>query len=412
MSKLQLDNLGKLYRIYPTPRDRLLELLSGKQRHQEHWALKKVTLDVAKGEAVGIIGNNGAGKSTLLQLITGTIVPSTGQVSYHGRLTAILELGTGFHPDFTGQDNLYYAGTLMGISREEIESRYEQIVSFSELGAAISQPLKTYSTGMVVRLAFSLVTMVDPDILIVDEALAVGDRNFQKKCIERMIEIQHSGTTILFCSHSMHHIMQFCDRALWLDKGDVRAIGEVSEVVNQYIAENSQDSKFGDVAAESELEAETEIKTSSAMGNAPDLHCRVKALTLLPSTHVKRGEPITIDMQFTIFRHDRYVLGIAVDRKETLFRLVAETSLENGLASVELKPGDYSVKMELDTELFRSGIYILYAGLLHDSLMTIEDFIEIELNIVDRDPIKSPSLVRGSIDWDVEGSFFKPKKIN
>ncbi|MEJ2612989.1 MAG: hypothetical protein P8179_23765 [Candidatus Thiodiazotropha sp.] len=208
--------------------------------------------------------------------------------------------------------------------------------------------------------------------------------------------------------------MQFCDRALWLDKGDVRAIGEVSEVVNQYIAENSQDSKFGDVAAESELEteAETEIKTSSAMGNAPDLHCRVKALTLLPSTHVKRGEPITIDMQFTIFRHDRYVLGIAVDRKETLFRLVAETSLENGLASVELKPGDYSVKMELDTELFRSGIYILYAGLLHDSLMTIEDFIEIELNIVDRDPIKSPSLVRGSIDWDVEGSFFKPKKIN
>ena len=395
MSKLILSELSKVYRVYQTPRDRFLELLSGKKRHQEHWALANVNLKVAKGEAVGVIGNNGAGKSTLLKLITGTIVPSTGRVDYNGRLTAILELGTGFHPDFSGSENLYYAGALMGVSEQEIASRYEQSVEFSELGDAVTQPLKTYSTGMVVRLAFSLVTMVDPDILIIDEALAVGDRNFQKKCIDRMMEIQSSGTTILFCSHSMHHITQFCDRALWLDDGYVRAIGAVNDVVDQYISENSQDSK------------QASLSEQAVDDGGADLHCRVNELILEPSVRVSRGDAITVRLDFTILKSDSYVLGIAVDRKETAFRLIAETSLENGLPSIHLNPGDYTVKMELDTELFRSGVYTLYAGLLHDSLMKIEDLKEIDLTVMDRDKIKSPSLVRGDINWDVECALFE-----
>ncbi|MEL0585627.1 MAG: ABC transporter ATP-binding protein [Candidatus Thiodiazotropha sp. (ex. Lucinoma kazani)] len=398
MSKLKLSNLGKLYRVYPTPRDRLYELLSGRKRHQEHWALTNVDLEVAKGEAVGVIGNNGAGKSTLLKLVTGTIIPSTGQVEYSGRLTAILELGTGFHPDFSGTENLFYSGVLMGVPREEVAARYDQIVAFSELGDAISQPLKTYSTGMVVRLAFSLVTMVDPDILIIDEALAVGDRNFQKKCIERMMEIQQSGTTILFCSHSMHHITQFCDRAIWLDDGVVKSLGSVSDVVDHYIAENS-------------IEAKSMVESNvKSVDTKSDLHCRVTRLTIKPSSHIQRGKPLTIGIDFTVLKSDNYVLGIAVDRKETSSRLVAETSLENGVTSVYLMPGDYSVNMELKTESFRSGVYTLYAGLLHDSLMKIEDLKEIDIEIKDSDNIKSPSMIRADINWDIEGKLFRKPK--
>ncbi|MES9992468.1 MAG: polysaccharide ABC transporter ATP-binding protein [Candidatus Thiodiazotropha sp.] len=390
MSKLILHNLGKLYRVYPSPRQRLFELLTGRNRHHDHWALKGIDLEVAKGEAVGVIGNNGAGKSTLLKLVTGTITPTTGRVECQGRLTAILELGTGFHPDFTGHENLFYAGALMGVHKHEIGARYDQIVDFSELGEAIFQPLKTYSTGMVVRLAFSLVTMVDPEILIIDEALAVGDRNFQKKCLARMIEIQKSGTTILFCSHSMHHVMQFCDRAIWLENGNVMALGEVGEVVDQYVASSLQDKK---------LYNESSATTGSAQA---DLHCQVTEMVLDPATHITRGERLSLTLRFRVLKEDSYVLGVALDQKETMTRMVAETSLENGLPAVRLTPGEYSVSMAVETDLLRAGQYIIYAGLLDESLLTIEHYLEQEITIVDSDEIRSPAMVRLAVEWDLD----------
>jgi lipopolysaccharide transport system ATP-binding protein len=389
MSKLSLTDLGKLYRVYATPRQRLLELITGRNHHQDHWALQGIDLEIEQGEAVGVIGNNGAGKSTLLKLVTGTLTPTTGKVAYSGRLTAILELGTGFHPEFTGHENLFYAGALMGVSKQEIASRYDQIVDFSELGEALSQPLKTYSTGMVVRLAFSLVTMVDPEILIIDEALAVGDRNFQKKCLTRMIEIQKSGTTILFCSHSMHHVMQFCSRAIWLENGIAKAVGEVSDVVDQYVASSLP-----------EKDLYTMPKSQDSQGKV-DLHCQVTEMTLYPEPHVRRGDKLVVKIQFRVLKEDRYVLGIAFDQKETMTRMVAETSLENGIPEVNLTPGEYSVVMSVDTEPLRAGQYIVYAGLLDHSLLTIEDYLEREITVFDRDEIRSPAMLRAKIEWDI-----------
>jgi lipopolysaccharide transport system ATP-binding protein len=389
MSKLSLTDLGKLYRVYASPRQRLLELITGRNHHQDHWALQGIDLEIEQGEAVGVIGNNGAGKSTLLKLVTGTLTPTTGKVDYSGRLTAILELGTGFHPEFTGHENLFYAGALMGVSKQEIASRYDQIVDFSELGEALSQPLKTYSTGMVVRLAFSLVTMVDPEILIIDEALAVGDRNFQKKCLARMIQIQKSGTTILFCSHSMHHVMQFCNRAIWLENGIAKAVGEVSDVVDQYVASS---------LSEKDLYTETGAKGSQ---DKVDLHCQVTEMFLQPETHIRRGDRLVVKIKFRVLKEDHYVLGIAFDQKETMTRMIAETSLENGLPEVKLTPGEYSVVMSVDTEPLRAGQYIVYAGLLDHSLLTIEDYLERDITVFDRDEIRSPAMLRAAIEWDL-----------
>jgi ABC-type polysaccharide/polyol phosphate transport system ATPase subunit len=335
------------------------------------------------------MGRNGVGKSTLLKLVTGTLTPTTGKVNYSGRLTAILELGTGFHPEFTGHENLFYAGALMGVSKQEIASRYDQIVDFSELGEALGQPLKTYSTGMVVRLAFSLVTMVDPEILIIDEALAVGDRNFQKKCLARMIQIQKSGTTILFCSHSMHHVMQFCNRAIWLENGIAKAVGEVNDVVDQYVASS---------LSENDLYTETGAKGSQ---DKVDLHCQVTGMFLQPETHIRRGDRLVVKIKFRVLKEDRYVLGIAFDQKETMTRMIAETSLENGIPEVKLTPGEYSVVMSVDTEPLRAGQYIVYAGLLDHSLLTIEDYLERDITVLDRDEIRSPAMLRAAIEWDL-----------
>jgi lipopolysaccharide transport system ATP-binding protein len=235
MTVLTVNSLGKCYRLYPSPRARLKEMLTGRKSHTPHWALWNVSFQLKHGECLGIIGDNGAGKSTLLKLIAGSLQPTTGDVQHQGRLTAILELGTGFHPDFSGRDNVYFAGSLMGISRDEIANRFDEIVAFAELEDAIDRPVRTYSSGMFVRLAFSLITSVEPDILVVDEALSVGDQHFQKKCIDRMDSFRQSGScTILFCSHSLYHIKQICSRTLWLHRGKVMALGETEAVEAAY----------------------------------------------------------------------------------------------------------------------------------------------------------------------------------
>lgn len=233
---LQAQHLGKEYKLFDSPRQRLLSLLAGGSRHRSHWALKDVSFTLGRGQCLGVVGNNGAGKSTLLKLIAGTMQPSVGTVERQGRITAILELGAGFHPDFTGRDNLYFGASLIGISAAEMRALEPEIIAFSELGEAIDRPVKTYSSGMTVRLAFALVTAVEPDVLIIDEALAVGDQHFQKKCIERIDSFRRSGCTILFCSHSLYHVRQLCDVALWLDGGQQKAFGDTESVLSVYEA--------------------------------------------------------------------------------------------------------------------------------------------------------------------------------
>lgn len=241
---ISIRNLSKCYHIYATPRDRLKQFLLPRLRrllrlpsaryYDEFWATKDVSFDVRRGETVGIIGRNGSGKSTLLQIICGTLTPTAGEVETQGRVAALLELGSGFNPEFTGRENVYLNGTVLGLTREEIDERMPTILAFADIGAFVDQPVKTYSSGMFVRLAFAVVAHVDPEILIVDEALSVGDAFFQSKCAALMRSLIKRGTTVLFVSHDTHSVKSLCDKAILLDAGSIVAMGDTSEVVEAY----------------------------------------------------------------------------------------------------------------------------------------------------------------------------------
>lgn len=233
---IKVENLSKCYQIYEKPHDRLLQMLARgrKQFYKEFWALKDVSFEVKKGETVGIIGRNGSGKSTLLQMICGTLNPTGGTIQANGRIAALLELGSGFNPEFTGRENVYMNGAVLGLTKEEIDGRFDEIAAFAEIGEFIEQPVKTYSSGMMVRLAFAVAINVDPQILIVDEALSVGDELFQRKCFSRIEAIRAGGATILFVSHSGGTVVELCDRALLLDSGERLAIGMPKQIVGRY----------------------------------------------------------------------------------------------------------------------------------------------------------------------------------
>jgi len=229
-----VDGVHKWYRVYASPSERIKRVIGRPSRHLDFRALDDVSFTVEPGSAVGVIGENGAGKSTLLKIIAGTTTPTAGSVEVRGVVAAILELGAAFHPEFSGRDNAILYGALMGLERGVMETRLDDIFAFAELGEFIQHPVKSYSTGMVMRLAFAVATHVDPDVLVVDEALAVGDGYFQKKCVDRIREIRDSGTTILFCSHSMYYVSLFCGRALWLRQGRIERDGPAQEVVSAY----------------------------------------------------------------------------------------------------------------------------------------------------------------------------------
>ncbi len=228
------DNISKAYRLYPGPRAMLKEFLFNIPGHQLFTALHPLSFQIPPGEAFGIIGNNGAGKSTLLKLLAGTSIPTTGGFEIEGKAGALLELGVGFHPEHTGRENVYFNGAILGLSRKEIDDRIQGIVAFSELEDFIDEPVKTYSSGMYLRLGFSVATGFDFSILIIDEALAVGDQKFQKKCTDRIVDFKENGGTILFCSHNLHQVKMLCERALWLHEGKCMYLGPAREAVESY----------------------------------------------------------------------------------------------------------------------------------------------------------------------------------
>lgn len=234
---IRIENLSKVYKIFDRPIDRMKEALHPfhKRYSRDFYALKNISFTLKKGETLGIIGKNGAGKSTLLKIITGVLTPSSGHIEVNGRIASLLELGAGFNPEMTGIENIYMNGTLMGYSKEEMDERINNIVSFADIGDFINQPVKMYSSGMFARLAFAVNAFVEPDILIVDEALSVGDNAFQIKCMKRMKELMEGGTTILFVSHDINAVRRFCTKAVWVNDGNIKVMGEVNWVVDKYV---------------------------------------------------------------------------------------------------------------------------------------------------------------------------------
>jgi lipopolysaccharide transport system ATP-binding protein len=235
---VEFSSVSKSYSIYAAPGDRLKELITFNQRrfHTDYWALRDVSFEVKRGETFCVVGENGSGKSTLLQICAGVLEPTSGSVAVNGRVAALLELGSGFNPEFSGRDNVYLNGAILGFSNKEMDRRFDEIAQFAEIGDFMNQPVKTYSSGMVVRLAFSVAIHVDPEILLVDEALAVGGVYFRQRCMRKVHELRSRGITILFVSHATGDIKALGDRAVWLDHGKVRAIGKADLVVTQYLA--------------------------------------------------------------------------------------------------------------------------------------------------------------------------------
>jgi len=281
---IEAASLGKAYRIYKRPIDRVRELYSLRKRryHTKFQALKDVTFSVQSGQTVGLIGPNGSGKSTLLEIMSGTLEPTEGRIEVRGRVAALLELGAGFNPAFTGRENVYLNGSLIGASRAELDERFDSVVAFSEIGDFIDHPVSTYSSGMYVRLAFATAIHCDPDILIVDEALAVGDIRFQRKCYRKIEEMKAEGRTIFFVTHAMDLIEAHCSQAMYLREGQLRAIGNPKEVINRYLEDSfgPKNVEWDEVKAAPQMESPEQIESAlpeARQREAPDDRCRSRS---------------------------------------------------------------------------------------------------------------------------------------
>lgn len=327
---IAINGLGKCYQIYEKPHHRLLQMLLGrfdKKYFREFWALRDVSFSIPRGKVVGILGKNGAGKSTLLQIICGTLASTRGDLKVNGRVAALLELGSGFNPEFTGIENIFLNGQILGLSREEVSRKLDDILSFADIGDFVNQPVKTYSSGMFARLAFSVAINVEPDILIVDEALSVGDAWFQHKSMARMRALMESGCSVLFVSHSIDAVRALCDEAVWLENGTVKMQGGVTEVTNAYmndvfiehnriILQNAQQAEKNVVAPDlndaehviqQDVAASIENVQSSSMENGLDggaiLSVQAKQLRNaqgLVVDHLQQGEEFSLEFELKI----------------------------------------------------------------------------------------------------------------
>ena len=315
---IKVNDVSKMYKLYNNPMDRLKESLglSKQKAYREHYALHHIDIEIKKGENVGIIGTNGAGKSTLLKIITGVLTPTEGNVEVQGRISALLELGAGFNPEYTGVENVYLNGTMMGFTKEEIDARLDEILKFADIGDFVYQPVKSYSSGMFVRLAFAVAINIDPEILIVDEALAVGDVFFQNKCYRKFEEFKQQGKTILFVSHDLGSISRYCDRAILLNKGEKVAEGLPGTIIDKYkkamvnqLDNNATGVESQTVTADGQAVAGTtpEIWRSNYVINPDSQEYGDKIVTFEDfaimdkngtySSNLIKGEPFTIKMK-------------------------------------------------------------------------------------------------------------------
>ncbi|MCM2459273.1 ABC transporter ATP-binding protein [Pseudomonas sp. CG7] len=393
MGHLRVTGLGKAYKQYPNRWSRLLEWLIpfSRQRHQLHWILQGVDFEIQPGEAVGIVGVNGAGKSTLLKMITGTTQPTCGHIQLQGRVAALLELGMGFHPDFTGRQNAFMAGQLLGMQVEEIAALMPEIEGFAEIGEAIDQPVRTYSSGMQMRLAFSVATARRPDILIVDEALSVGDAYFQHKSFERIRSFRKAGTTLLIVSHDRSAIQSICDTAILLEHGRMAMRGKPEEVMDYYNAMLAQ--REGQVVRQ-EMLANGQVRTISGTGEAGIVDVQLLNNQGQSVEVAEIGQPMVLQVRVEIRQDiERLVLGFLIKDRlgqpmygiNTHRQDKAVTDLKSGEQitfrfsfDMRLGKGNYSVALSLsrlDSHLDRNFEWRDYGLVFHVINNRQEDFV-------------------------------------
>lgn len=299
MSVIKVENLKKVYKVYNSNLKKILSVLnpfSKKAKYSLFSALDDVTFDVEKGQVIGIIGNNGAGKSTILKIITGVSFPTEGKVVVDGRISSLLELGSGFNPEFTGIENIYFNGNLMGLTNEEIDEVKDDIIKFADIGEFVNQPVKVYSSGMYARLAFAVSINVNPDILIVDEILSVGDVGFQQRCLNKFEEFKNQGKTILYVTHGLDTVKDYCEKAIWLQKGKVMEIGPAEEVVDNYL--KSLD--------DNEVEEVSGVK-----------FVEIKSIeTVSKKSTFNYGDKIEFELQYEVFKDEIDKPGISINLKK------------------------------------------------------------------------------------------------
>lgn len=394
---IRVQGLSKCYQIYTNPADRLkqfifprIKRLLGKPSapyYREFWALENISFIVKRGETVGILGSNGSGKSTLLQIICGTLSPTGGTVQTQGRIAALLELGSGFNPDFTGRENVYLNATVLGLSQDEINKRYDDIVDFADIGEFINQPVKTYSSGMVVRLAFAVQSQIEPDILIVDEALSVGDVKFQAKCFDRLRQLKENGTSILLVTHSSEQVVSHCTAALLLNKGQQIELGEPKRVVNRYMdllfGKDSNQAKddLGTATVQTskapniELSHTEDVFANRVGYNPNEYRWGDKKALILDYKLVANGEPypsaistgqkidlfLVVKFMTAIFRP---ILGVTIKTKEgiTVYGANSETLKQTDLSDAGVENSTLEMKVSFICDL-AYGDYFISLGL-------------------------------------------------
>jgi lipopolysaccharide transport system ATP-binding protein len=349
---IRINGLRKAYKLYERPIDRLREIVFKKNLHNEFIALDGITMEVGKGETIGIIGENGAGKSTLLKIIAKTLTPTGGEIEISGRISSLLELGSGFHPEFTGLDNIYFYGSLLGISSAEMSTKVREIVSFAEIGDYINYPLKTYSSGMYVRLAFSVAMAVEPDILVVDEALSVGDLYFQKKSTDKILFFKEDGKTIVFCSHSMYYINRLCERVFWLKNGRIYLEGSPHKVTQAY--ETYQLKKEAE---------EVEVTEAISAENPVPSGVLIRDLLITPFPTVRCGDDLNLEIEImATASHVPYrvavilkrideidIIGIGMKEHDPLH---GSRKVNLSFPSIQLKEGTFFMEVYLMDEHF------------------------------------------------------------
>jgi teichoic acid transport system ATP-binding protein len=364
---IRVNNLTKVYQLYDKPQDRLKEALNPfkKSYHHDFYALNDVSFEIKKGETVGIIGKNGAGKSTLLKIITGVLTPTSGNVQVNGKIASLLELGAGFNPEMTGLENIYLNGTLMGFTHDEMASKIDAILEFADIGEFIHQQVKTYSSGMFARLAFSVSINVEPDILIVDEVLSVGDARFQSKSIKKMESIRNNGTTILFVSHGMEQIKRFCQKAIWIDRGSVAQMGNQSVVTDLFIDSLHLES-INDNAKHKNI---TKTNTNTS------LQAKVLSFTL-ENKNLEVFEPLIVDIEYEIYEESisDLLIGVAIFDNERNYIFGPNTYLDK--FDIEYNKGIHNIRYEIPKIPLTAGTYFLDIGIFTDKGIVNLDYYQ------------------------------------